>query len=71
MDNKYIEIISRIELIWKNRKTNLESTMLWLVKYKTISKRKYYNIIGNLTRLVIYHMIYLENCLNIFTYLKS
>lgn len=35
---KYFRIMLTIELEWKNRTMNLESTILWLVKYKAIWK---------------------------------
>lgn len=38
MGTEYAEIVSTIELEWKNGTTNLESTILRLVKYETIWK---------------------------------
>ncbi len=38
MGNEYAGIVSTIESEWKNRTTNLESTILRLVKYEAIRK---------------------------------
>lgn len=36
IDTKYTKIVSIIRLEWKNRTTNLENIILWLVKYEVI-----------------------------------